>query len=218
MPSSDKKKPATVSPPYTPGTYITLPIDVPFADPKNENLHSAEDVEMFRSLYETFGQQTPITIMPDGMVKKGHGWQSGMKLAGAKVIECRVSELEGPKADAYRIEDNASARRSQFDYKLLQVNAAELKEQGYPLTLLGFRPEEADVIEQARWIPPTLGEIPENGRPGSRALIKVEAEDMAVLTMALERAAAEAGIDNATPSQLVRFICEQWLKGEKPDA
>lgn len=199
-----------------PGAILEIPIDWPVPDPKNENEHPPEQMELLRRDYRDHGQQKNIVIMPSDppMIKAGHGWWTAMKLEGAKSILVKVWDREAWKADVFRITENVSGRGSKFNYQVLQRNVTEFESQGVDLGMLGFRPDQLDVIKRAEFKLPQIGDIPENGRPGSNVMIKVGPEDFEIIQEAIDLIVAREGNSELSAGQALRIMAEEWRQHE----
>lgn len=119
------------------GRTYKLPIEFGKLNPKNENEHSAEQIDFLRARFRRLGQQKPIVAQPDGLMEAGHGWWQAMKAEGATEAEFRITDLEGEKADEFRVSDNASARMSHFNPEAL-IATKERMGDAFDPEALGF--------------------------------------------------------------------------------
>lgn len=103
--------------------YIMLPIEQIKDDPKNENVHTDEQINMLRASIRSFGQPEDVLIDRRNMLISGHGIKRAMLLEGKTEISCKYSNLKGARRDAYRIAANQLARLSYFDPELFETNA-----------------------------------------------------------------------------------------------
>jgi DNA modification methylase len=104
-----------------------------------------------KSLVE-FGFRQPIVVDSDGVIVCGHTrYKAAVKLHLEQVPVHVAKDLSPEQIRAYRIADNQTASLATWDYDLLPIELAGLKEANYDLGLLGFDPDEL-----AKLLDPTL--------------------------------------------------------------
>ncbi|CAN5265239.1 DNA modification methylase [soil metagenome] len=104
-----------------------------------------------KSLVE-FGFRQPIVVDGDGVIVCGHTrYKAAVKLHLEQVPVHVAKDLSPEQIRAYRIADNQTASLAMWDYDLLPIELAGLKEANYDLGLLGFDPDEL-----AKLLDPTL--------------------------------------------------------------
>jgi DNA modification methylase len=104
-----------------------------------------------KSLVE-FGFRQPIVVDRDGVIVCGHTrYKAAVKLSLEKVPVHVAKDLSPEQIRAYRIADNQTASLATWDYDLLPIELAGLKDANYDLGLLGFDPDEL-----AKLLDPTL--------------------------------------------------------------
>jgi len=104
-----------------------------------------------KSLVE-FGFRQPIVVDGDGVIVCGHTrYKAAVKLHLEQVPVHVAKDLSHEQIRAYRIADNQTASLATWDYDLLPIELAGLKEANYDLGLLGFDPDEL-----AKLLDPTL--------------------------------------------------------------
>ncbi len=104
-----------------------------------------------KSLVE-FGFRQPIVVDSDGVIVCGHTrYKAAVKLHLEKVPVHVAKDLTPDQIRAYRIADNQTASLATWDYDLLPIELAGLKDANYDLGLLGFDPDEL-----AKLLDPTL--------------------------------------------------------------
>jgi ParB-like chromosome segregation protein Spo0J len=90
-----------------------------------------------------FGFRQPIVVDEEGVIIVGHTrYKAAIKLGLEKVPVHLAKELSPEQIKAYRIADNKTASLSSWDYELLPIELAGLKEADYDLGLLGFDQDE----------------------------------------------------------------------------
>ena len=133
-----------------------VPIDSVFEDPANARVHSEKQInELVKSL-ERFGQQYPLVVTEDKIIRKGNGTHRAAKQRGQKdiyVVWCPLADYE---AKAYSIADNKLGMNSEWDIDLLATNVKDLADwnPSQDWSSIGFDKEE---------ITPLLGEGWEEG-------------------------------------------------------
>jgi len=114
------------------------PIDklIPYA--RNPRHNEATVDKVAASLAE-YGWRQPIVVDDKGVVVVGH-----TRLAAAKKLEMTevpvhvAKDLTKSQAKAYRLMDNRSHEDSEWDFEMLPLELAELKEADFNLDLTGF--------------------------------------------------------------------------------
>jgi DNA modification methylase len=99
-----------------------------------------------------FGFRQPIVVDAEGVIVVGHTrYKAALKLGLEKVPVHVATDLTPEQIRAYRIADNQTASLATWDYDLLPIELAGLKQANYDLALLGF-----DADELAKLLDPTL--------------------------------------------------------------
>lgn len=97
-------------------------------DPENAREHSQENLDAIRSSLRKFGQQTPIIVDGNGLVRKGNGTLAAAQAEGWTQIAIIRTELQGNEAAAYAIIDNRTTDMSQFAPEKLSATIGVLHE------------------------------------------------------------------------------------------
>lgn len=103
-------------------------------DEGNGRKHSLRNKAAIMESLRRFGQQKPIIIDSDNVVRAGNGTLEAAKELGWDKLACLRSDLEGNELMAYAIADNRTAELAEWD---MQILVEQLKE------LDGFDPELA---------------------------------------------------------------------------
>jgi DNA modification methylase len=110
--------------------------------PGNPRLNDVAVDAVAKSLRE-FGFRQPIVVDADGVIVVGHTrWKAAKKLGLAQVPVHVATDLTPEQAKAYRIADNKSNELADWDFQLLPIELASLRDADYDLGLLGFSNEE----------------------------------------------------------------------------
>jgi DNA modification methylase len=129
-------------------------------NPRNND----DAVDGVASSLKTFGFRQPLVVDGDGTLVVGHTrWRAAAKLGLTKVPVHVAVDLTPDQIRAYRIADNATNELAEWDYALLPIELAALREADFDLGLLGFDPAELSRLTGAG---PTEGltdadEVPE---------------------------------------------------------
>ncbi len=134
---------------------------------KNPRLNDEAVDSVARSITD-FGFITPIVANEDGVILAGHTrWKAAVKLGLEKVPVRIVVGLTPEQEKAYRIADNRTAEKSEWDMDLLPVELAALDLAGFQIEATGFTHEEFEAMT----LPETFGESEEiDEKPGPNVL------------------------------------------------
>lgn len=120
-------------------------IDSVLLDPANVRQHPQRNIDAIRSSLARFGQQKPIVVDGDGIVRAGNGTLEAARQLGWSEIDVVRTPLRGAEAAAFAIADNRTSDLSEFDYAALdkQVHALlEDAEAKIELADIGFTEAE----------------------------------------------------------------------------
>src|ERR1700704_915695 len=110
--------------------------------PNNPRVNEAAVAAVAASL-KAFGWRQPLVVDTDGMLVVGHTrWKAAQYLGWQQVPVHVATDLTEAQIKAYRIADNQTASIAEWDYQLLPVELADLKEMAFDLSLLGFEEDE----------------------------------------------------------------------------
>ncbi|MFO8012501.1 MAG: DNA modification methylase, partial [Phycisphaerae bacterium] len=85
----------------------------------------------------------PIVVDAEGVIVCGHTrWKAARKLGLAKVPVHVAEDLTPEQIRAYRIADNQTGTLAEWDFEILPIELAELREGGFNMDLLAFDDEE----------------------------------------------------------------------------
>ena len=121
--------------------------------PYEQNPRNNDDaVDTVAASIREFGFRQPIVVDENGVIIVGHTrFKAAQKLRLTVVPVHVASGLSAEQIRAYRIADNKSSELAEWDFDLLPVELAALKDANYDIGLLGF-----DVDELARIMNPEL--------------------------------------------------------------
>jgi ParB-like chromosome segregation protein Spo0J len=102
----------------------SVSIDSVMVDPANVRLHPQRNMETIKASLARFGQQKPLVVDGDNIVRAGNGTLEAARALGWQDIKIIRTPLKGSEATAYAIADNRSSELAEWD------DAAGLDAQG----------------------------------------------------------------------------------------
>ena len=105
----------------------TVSIDSLVFDPANVRKHPEKNLATIKASLLRFGQQKPIVVDANGVVRAGNGTLMAAKALGWKEIAIVRSSLGGSEATAYAIADNRTAELAEWDEDALSQTLAALQ-------------------------------------------------------------------------------------------
>jgi ParB-like chromosome segregation protein Spo0J len=185
-------------------------------DPANARKHGEKNLAAIKSSLQRFGQQKPIVVDANGVVRAGNGTLAAAKALGWKEIAIVRSPLSGSEATAYAIADNRSSELAEWDDDSLAKQLSALQIENEKLaSVTGF--DQTDIDQMI------LGMIKQNG-DDEESEDKDEASDDSVsiiVVMSIEQeikfkeairdAKSKYGVK--TVGDAVCQILEEWSNG-----
>lgn len=200
-----KPKPAAVA-------QDRVAIDSLIPDPHNARERTPRNLDTIKAALKRFGQQKPIVVDADSVIRAGNGtWLAARDLGWSEIWIHRTT-LTGDEARAYAIADNRASDLSQFDEQALIETLSEL---GAELAgVAGFDAAELDELLPSPMID-TEPRAP-NGREAMRAAIDSRITVRVLLSMhsvaKLERALKLTGFPNR--EQAMQEIVSAYLESK----
>jgi hypothetical protein len=116
-------------------------------DPANARKHDDRNIDSIVASLRRFGQQKPIVIDMNNIVRAGNGTLEAAKRLGWDSIECVKTLLKGSDAIAYAIADNRTAELAEWDEDVLaaQLNGLLTDEEALA-NAAGFLAEEIEAM------------------------------------------------------------------------
>ena len=124
-----------------------VPIDklVPYA--RNARTHSKEQIAQLRASLREFGFVSPAVIDADYNILVGHGRIQAAREEGYETVPCVFAEeLTEAQKRAYILADNQLALNAGWDEEMLSVELADLQENAFDLSLLGFDEKDLEKL------------------------------------------------------------------------
>jgi ParB family chromosome partitioning protein len=133
---------------------LRLPISDLHPDPANARRHPQRNLDALMSSLMRFGQQKPVVIDANNIVRAGNGTLAAAKALGWKEIDAVRSDLPITELSAYAVADNRTAELADWDPDALTAALVGLDEMD--LKSLGFD----DPDELAKLCDQPLPELP----------------------------------------------------------
>lgn len=121
---------------------------LPYA--KNSRTHSDEQTAQIAASIKEFGFTNPVLIDNENQIIAGHGRILAARKLKMKEVPCiRLGYLTETQKKAYVIADNKLGLNSGWDDELLALEIADLKDEDFDISLLGFSDDElANLADQ----------------------------------------------------------------------
>jgi ParB-like chromosome segregation protein Spo0J len=140
-----KRKPSSVATLEPPKMQIeSVTIDSIHVDPSNVRTHPERNLATIKASLARFGQQKPIVIDANGIVRAGNGTLEAARALGWGSIDVVRTSLVGVDATAYAIADNRTAELAEWDDEALAAMLAQLQLEEFDIEEIGFSQEELD--------------------------------------------------------------------------
>ena len=107
-------------------------------DPANLRKHGKKNIDAIKGSVARFGQQTPIVIDKNNVVRKGNGTLAAIIALGWTEIKAIRTDLTGSEATAYAIADNRTSELAEWDHEGLKDTLKSLADDGFDLGDIGF--------------------------------------------------------------------------------
>jgi ParB-like chromosome segregation protein Spo0J len=116
-------------------------------DPANARKHDDRNIESIVASLRRFGQQKPIVIDMNNIVRAGNGTLEAARRLGWDSIECVKTNLKGSDAIAYAIADNRTSELAEWDSEVLaaQLNGLLVDDEELA-NAAGFTAEEIEAM------------------------------------------------------------------------
>ena len=190
-----------------------LPTDslIPYA--RNSRSHSPEQVAQVAGSIREFGFTNPVLIDADNGIIAGHGRVLAAQRLGLATVPCiRLAHLTETQKRAYIIADNKLALNAGWDEEMLGLELADLREEDFDLSLIGFTEDELGAfdIEESG-----MPDMPEGDKqPFQQMTFTVhdeQAEDVAgAMSKAKQMGHGESAVNENSNGNALAFICQSF--------
>lgn len=118
---------------------------VPYA--RNARTHSKEQIAQLRASLREFGFVSPAVIDAEYNILVGHGRVQAAREEGYQTVPCVFAEdLTEAQKRAYILADNQLALNAGWDEEMLSVELADLQENAFDLSVLGFAENDLEKL------------------------------------------------------------------------
>jgi hypothetical protein len=162
-------------------TIEQLPISTLSPDPANARRHPQRNLDQIKASLKRFGQQKPIVVDSNNIVRAGNGTLSAAIALGWTTIAAVRSDLVKTELTAYAITDNRSAELAQWDMEILSTTLVNPE-----IGDVGFLPIEID-----KMIGRPMEDLTNQSLPPEKWLIVVTCKDENDQAELLERFATD---------------------------
>ncbi|CAB4184440.1 COG0863 DNA modification methylase [uncultured Caudovirales phage] len=107
--------------------YETVTVASLMLDPANVRKHDHKNIDAIKASYARFGQQKPIVVDGDGIVRDGNGQLMAAKALGMASLAIVRTDLKGAEATAYAIAANRTAELANWDDEALASQLAGIQ-------------------------------------------------------------------------------------------
>lgn len=134
---------------------INLDIESVVFDPANARRHGSRNLKAIEASLRRFGQQKPIVIDSNNVVRAGNGTLAAARSLGWESIDAVRSDLDGSDMVAFALADNRTSELAEWDFEVLSevIKALEEEEEGRGEEL-GWSGHELSNLLAGDWTPP----------------------------------------------------------------
>ena len=116
-------------------------------DPANARKHDDRNIESIVASLRRFGQQKPIVVDMNNIVRAGNGTLEAARRLGWDSIDCVKTDLKGSDAIAYAIADNRTSELAEWNSDVLAAQLNGLLADDEELAnAAGFTAEEIEAM------------------------------------------------------------------------
>lgn len=117
----------------------------------NAKEHPQEQIEQIKKSILEYGNNDPIAVDENNIIIEGHGRYIALQELGAETAEIiRLSHLTDEQKRAYRLIHNKLTMNSDFDFKKLEKELAELTAFDVDMSLFGF---DENIFDDLNFLP-----------------------------------------------------------------
>jgi ParB-like chromosome segregation protein Spo0J len=124
----------------------SVPIDSVHPDPANVRRHPERNLAGIKASLARFGQQRPILVDGNGIIRAGNGTHAAARELGWESISIVRTTLAGSEATAYAIADNRTAELAEWDDTALADTLRALQSEDFDLDAVGYTGDEVDAL------------------------------------------------------------------------
>ena len=141
-----RKAANTAGIPPDPSQVEWVSVDTISPDPANARRHGERNLDAIKASLRRFGQQKPLIVDGNGIVRAGNGTFEAIKALGWPRVMILRTALKGSDATAYAIADNRTGELAEWDAEALAETLRALKDEGFDLDATGYAMGEVDAL------------------------------------------------------------------------
>lgn len=127
-------------------------------DPNNARVHNDRNLDAIKHSLAKYGQRKPIVVrQQDLMVAAGNGTLEAAKALGWTKLAASVRPMTDEEFTGYGLADNRTAELAKWNFEVVARLDKLMSEQGES-TMIGWSPDELEVLRAADWTPPPVDE------------------------------------------------------------
>lgn len=189
-----------------------IPIESVSPDPANVRLHNKKNLDAIKGSLRRFGQQKPIVVDADGVIRAGNGtWYAAKELGWTQIVVVR-SALNGPDAIAYAIADNRTAELADWDWEPLSAMLKDLNDRDAALLgETGWNEQDLAPLLASEWEPAKGTGAAGPDADSRTSLIAVTQGQRVIIDSAVAKVRVKEGDDKVSIGRCLELICADWL-------
>jgi hypothetical protein len=186
-------------------------------DPGNVRRHPAKNLAAIKASLARFGQQKPVVVDANNVVRAGNGLLEAARELGWPTVRAVRSELGGVDLVAYSLADNRTAELSEWNFEGLAETIRALQAEDFDVSTLGWDDHELEPILAADWTPPAVEPLPTSrdgdGDDASDELI-IDATGSESILRAIAKAREVAGNPDLPPLRCLEIAADAFVMAE----
>ena len=196
---------------------ILTPISKLKEDPENLNVHNGRSISVIKASLSRFGQQKPVVVTSEGVVKAGNGLLTAAKELGWSHVAASTFEGTEEEAKAFGIADNQSQRHSFFRDDVLD-HVTGLMDQFTPDELGGWDPSELKAFELPEGdFESEYNDEDEEARVSESKSIRITEDQWTIVSGAIELVRDFAD-ETMSEGRCIELICADYISGRSPSS
>lgn len=133
---------------------------------KNNPRHNDNAVDAVAESIKQFGFKVPIIIDKDNIIVAGHTRLKAAKKLGLETVPCIVADdLTPEQVKAFRLADNKTAEKAEWDISKLELELSELSEMDLDFDMADFGFDMSEIEESQEIIEDEVPEVDEENEP-----------------------------------------------------
>ena len=180
---------------------------------RNSRTHSEGQVSQIAGSIREFGFTNPVLIDEQNGIIAGHGRVMAARKLEMEQVPCIVlAHLTEAQKRAYIIADNKLALNAGWDEEMLGLELADLREDDFDLSLIGFSEDELGAFDVDEAEMPDLSD--EDKQPFQQMTFTVHDEQAEEVQAAIAKAKSighgESAVNENSNGNALAFICQSF--------